>query len=90
MICPKCGKAEIKEQISISGIFTKKKMIIFYCPACKFENKKEFKISKEDMEIEKMERLNKPHEIIHKILTMNNKANKIITVTKPDEYEDDD
>ncbi len=40
MLCPKCGKGELKENISFSGMFLNvKKIIITYCPLCDFKNK---------------------------------------------------
>jgi hypothetical protein len=67
MICPKCKEGEIQEQTSIRGILLwKKKEITFFCPLCKFENKREFKLSKKDIQIEDEERANKPIERINK------------------------
>jgi hypothetical protein len=73
--CPKCGKSEIKEHSSVSGVFTRKKTITFYCPLCKFENKKEFKMSKDDLEMEKLNLSNKPKETIHKFISFDSQAN---------------
>ena len=61
MICPKCSKGEIKEQISIRGtIFNRKKEITYFCPLCDFEKIKIFKISKQDEKFENIDRINKP------------------------------
>jgi RNase P subunit RPR2 len=69
MICPKC-KAELKEQISIRGIlFWKKKEVIFYCPSCSFENKRQFKLSYKDVDFETKDRLNKPTEKINRFIS---------------------
>jgi hypothetical protein len=57
MKCPNCDKAEVKEQISIKGLpFFKKKEICYYCPLCDFEKIKTFKLSKEDIDLEMIER----------------------------------
>lgn len=61
MICPKCNKGEIQKHISIKGfLFNRKKEITYFCPLCDFENKKTFKISKSDEEIENHKRFNSP------------------------------
>lgn len=67
MICPKCKKGEIQEQISFRGFwFWKKKHISFFCPLCSFENKRKFKVSKKDIQIADEERANQPIERINK------------------------
>lgn len=58
MICPKCKEGEVKEQVSIKGLFVKRKEVSYFCPLCDFENKKEFKLSKEDVQLENLERAN--------------------------------
>lgn len=68
MKCPECKEGELKEHISIKGFFKKVKEIIYFCPFCSFENKKEFKLSREDLQIERFERENKPKEIIQRHL----------------------
>ena len=70
MICPKCLKGEIQEQISIRGILLwKKKEVIFYCPVCNFESVKVFKMSKEDILIGGGERYNQPIEKVNKYIS---------------------
>lgn len=89
--CPKCGKAEIKEHSSVSGVFTRKKTITFYCPLCKFENKKEFKMSKDDLEMEKLNLSNKPKETIHKFISLKaGSGNGNVVITKMNRDEDND
>jgi C4-type Zn-finger protein len=58
MKCPKCNNEELKEQVSIFGLFFKKKKIVFYCPLCEFRNEQVFILSKEDVEVENTIRLN--------------------------------
>jgi transposase-like protein len=60
MNCPKCKEGEIKEQVSITGLIFKKKNVHFYCPLCDYQNDKEFKLSKEDVQLEYLERANTP------------------------------
>jgi hypothetical protein len=69
MQCPQCKKGEVKEQISFKGFFIKKKEIYYYCPLCEWENKKVFKLSQQDLELEKVDRLNKPKENIQRYYT---------------------
>lgn len=60
--CPSCGKAIIREQVSIGNGWlhlSKKKIITLYCPLCDWERKKEFKITAEDLELEIKERENR-------------------------------
>ncbi len=64
MICPKCKKGELKEQISIRGFMFKKKKIITFCPLCDYKNEHIFELSKEDVEIETAQRLNLEKKII--------------------------
>lgn len=66
MNCPKCKEGEVKEQVSIKGFFVKRKEVSYFCPLCEFENIKTFKLSQDDVELEKIERLNKPKETIQK------------------------
>lgn len=66
MKCPECRKGEIKEQVSLKGFFKKKKEVTYFCPICGWENKKEFRLSNEDIELEKFERMNKPKESIQR------------------------
>jgi len=57
MKCPKCQKGELKEQITIRGIIFKKKIVYTYCNVCDFMSKKEFRLSKNDIEVEKDKRV---------------------------------
>ena len=54
MKCPKCQN-ELRENVSLRrSIFKFKKIIIFFCPICEWENKKEFDISNKDYKIEEL------------------------------------
>jgi rubredoxin len=68
MKCPSCGKAEVIQEISLSGIvFNRKKKIVFYCPMCPFNSKKDFQLNEDEyqLELEKKKRVNK------KLITVN-------------------
>ena len=59
MRCPECRQAEIKEHVSIKGLpFFKKKLVYYYCPLCKFENEREFKLSPDDLKLERQKQIN--------------------------------
>jgi len=58
MKCPKCKEGEVKEQVSIKGFFVKRKEISYFCPLCDFETNKVFKLSKQDVILENLERTN--------------------------------
>ena len=68
MKCPNCKEGEVKEQVNISGFFAKKKDITYFCPLCSWENKKQFKLSKDDLLIENFERSEKATKIPTKIV----------------------
>ncbi len=71
MICPKCKDGKMEKQVSLKGlIINLRKEVIYFCPLCDFENKKIFKLSREDMKIEKIQKLDKPKEIIQKHYSM--------------------
>ena len=69
MKCPKCEQGEVLMNISLSGIFKKKKVITFYCPVCSFINKHEFELSVDDYELE----LNKKKMLLNVKTFSNNK-----------------
>lgn len=59
MKCPICDKGELKENISIKKSFFKtKKIFTYFCPVCSWEKKHEFDMSKEDLDIDILERSN--------------------------------
>ena len=61
MKCPKCGCDEIKENISFKNKwfgFKKIKRVCYYCPLCSFSNEREFELTKDDYEIEIIQRTN--------------------------------
>lgn len=60
MECPKCKKGVIVSQESITGWPFKKKRVKYYCPLCDWENQKEFRLSQEDVEIERLRQTNLP------------------------------
>jgi len=58
MFCPNCKKGEVKEQSSMKGFWRfKRKEIYYFCPLCEWENKKTFKLSKEDVDLERLKEL---------------------------------
>jgi hypothetical protein len=58
MNCPKCKEGEVKEQVTLKGFIFKKKRVVTFCPLCDFKNEHIFDLSKEDTEIENLNRLN--------------------------------
>jgi sarcosine oxidase delta subunit len=98
ILCPKCHKAQVREQTSIGGWFNKKKKIVFYCPLCEWSKKKEFKITTEDLELEMKERENqskiKPPKrslSVHRYITNNPKEKNIMILNgKVNEIDEDD
>lgn len=56
--CPKCCKADVQQQISIEGLIFKKKKVVTFCPLCDYRNEHIFNLSKQDVEIENIIRLN--------------------------------
>lgn len=58
MNCPNCNNVELKEHISLRGLIFKKKVYTYFCPVCDFTKSKEFALSKEDKEIDILQRSN--------------------------------
>jgi len=83
MICPTCKKGELKEQITIVGFIFKKKKVYTYCNVCDFTNKKEFKLSREDIEVERDKRASENEIELQR--AKNIKENKNINETKYDQ-----
>jgi len=59
MMCPICQKGELQQQTSIKGFLFKKKVITTFCPICSFTKVHSIKLSREDTNLETIERLNK-------------------------------
>jgi len=58
MKCPKCKNGEVKYQVSIKGFIFRKKIIDYYCPLCDYKNKHEFRLSKDDVQVERLHQTN--------------------------------
>jgi len=65
MICPKCERGELIEDISIKEKIFRRvtKTYTYFCPLCNFESIKEIKISREDKDLFINSQLNKPKEV---------------------------
>jgi hypothetical protein len=50
MKCPNCKDGDLKEQVQLKGItiFTRKKVITWFCPCCDFTNERILSISNDD------------------------------------------
>lgn len=51
MNCPKCGKGELRENISLRGWIFKKKVYTYICPLCDFRNEHQIKINEREEEM---------------------------------------
>jgi len=79
---PKCHKAQVRENVSIGrGVFSKKKIITFYCPICDWQKTKEFQMTKHDLQLEVLERERTPRKkvSVHKYISGKFNANNGIT-----------
>lgn len=52
-LCPECKKGYLVKETLYKGIIlNRKKILIFYCPLCNFENKKVFKLNEQQYQEE--------------------------------------
>ncbi len=58
MICPKCGKGELRENVSLRGWIFKKKVYTYICPLCDFRNEHQIRINEKEEDVNVTRRTN--------------------------------